>query len=575
MEQHLIRPHGGTLVDIMVDENRHDEIRNQSRDWPSWDLTPRQTLELELLLNGAYSPLRGYMTQTEYDRVLREKRLPDGIFWPMPFVLDVTEQAAEAIEPGKSITLRDQEGVMLAVLHVEDKWTADRDAELEALFGTTDETHRGVQGHISKTNPVYIGGRVEGVQYPIHYDFPDLRTTPRDVRSRIGRRGWRRMLAFDSRYTINRPDVEATRLAAKEADANIIIQPMVGEILREDIDHYTRIRTHREVMRHYPHQTSIFGLLPMPSKLAGLREVMMQAIVRKNYGASHFMFRPTVSAENKDEFLSPPNDEIVAAFAEHTEDLGIQFVAHEEFYYKVDSDQYVPESSLEKKNGTKTLSEEEVRSRLQDDRDIPSWFSYPEVVSELRKSYPPRSKQGFTVFFTGLSGSGKSTVANALLPKLLQIGGRPVTLLDGDIVRKNLSSELGFTKEHRDINILRIGYVASEITKNGGIAVCAPIAPYESTRAANRELIEPLGGYILVYVNTPVEECEKRDRKGLYAKARAGIIKEFTGISDPYDVPENAEIVIDTMELSPEEAVHKVLLYLANEGYIGEDKISV
>jgi sulfate adenylyltransferase len=575
MEQHLIRPHGGTLVDIMIDENRHDEIRTQSRDWASWDLTPRQTLELELLLNGAYSPLRGYMTQTEYDRVMREMRLPDGIFWPMPFVLDITEKAAEAIEAGSTVTLRDQEGVMLAVLHVEDKWVADRDAELTALFGTTDPADRAVLAYSSKTNPVYIGGRVEGVQYPIHYDFPDLRTTPRDVRSRIGRRGWRRMLSFDSHYPIHRPDVEATRHATKEADANLFIQPMVGELVREDIDHYTRIRTYGEVMKHYSHQTTILGLLPMPFKMAGLREIMMQAIVRKNYGASHFMFRATNSADKKGAYLTPKFSEVEAAFAEHSEDLGIQFVPHDEFVYRTDSDQYVAKSSLEKKNGTKTLTEADVRSRLQDGREIPAWFSYAEVVDELRKTYPPRSKQGFTVFFSGLSGSGKSTVANALLPKLLQIGGRPVTLLDGDIVRKNLSSELGFTKEHRDINILRIGYVASEITKNGGIAVCAPIAPYESTRSANRELIEPLGGYILVYVNTPIEECEKRDRKGLYAKARAGIIKEFTGISDPYDVPENAEIVIDTMELSPEEAVHKVLLYLANQGYIGEDKIAV
>ncbi len=572
MEQHLIRPHGGTLVDIMVDEKRHDEIRSESRDWPSWDLTPRQTLELELLLNGAFSPLRGYMTQAEYDRVMREMRLPDGVFWPMPVTLDITEKFAETVEAGKPITLRDQEGVMLAVLDVEDMWTPDRDAELKELFGTTDPSNRAVLSHTSKTNPIYIGGALEGVQYPLHYDFPDLRATPQGVRSRIGRRGWSRMLAFDTRYPIHRPDVEATRAAAKEANANLIIQPMVGEIVREDIDHFTRIRAYREVKQNYSHQTSILGLLPMPLKMAGLREVMLQALVRKNYGATHFMFRPTLSAENKGETLTPPQDEIRAAFDEHQEDLGIEFVPYENYVYETDNDQYVPASKAGK--SIKTLTEEQVRSRLQDGREIPPWFSYEEVIAELKKTYPPRSQQGFTVFFTGLSGSGKSTVANALLPKLLQMGGRPVTLLDGDKVRKNLSSELGFSKEHRDINILRIGYVASEITKNHGIALCAPIAPYEHTRAAVRDLIEPLGGFILVYVDTPIEVCETRDRKGLYAKARAGIIKEFTGISDPYDVPVDAEIVIDTTELSPEEAVHKVLLYLANQGYIGEDKIN-
>ncbi len=574
MEQHLIRPHGGTLVDLMVDEKRHDEIRVESRDWASWDLTPRQTLELELLTSGAYSPLRGYMTSSEYDRVLREMRLPDGVFWPMPFVLDISEQFAEGVNAGDKITLRDQEGVMLAVLHVEDKWTPDQDAELMALFGTKDPTNRYVASYLSKTNPVYVGGRVEGVQYPLHYDFPDLRATPRDVRARIGRRGWRKMLSFDTRYPIHRPDVEATRLAAKETDANLIIQPTVGEILREDIDHYTRIRCYREVIKHFPQQTTILGLLPSPFKMAGVREVMLQALIRKNYGSSIFMFRPTLSADNGNgPELTPPQEDIIKAFEEHKEDLGVELRPYEELVYMPERDAYARESEVDNGRSTRRLKESEVRNRLHDGREIPSWFSYPEVVNELSKTYPPRSRQGFTVFFTGLSGSGKSTVANALLPKLLQIGGRPVTLLDGDIVRKNLSSELGFSKEHRDINILRIGFVASEITKNRGIAICAPIAPYESTRSAVREMIEPLGGFILVHVNTPLEVCEQRDRKGLYAKARAGIIKEFTGISDPYDVPENAEIVIDTTELSPEEAVHKVLLYLANQGYIGEDSI--
>jgi sulfate adenylyltransferase len=228
----------------------------------------------------------------------------------------------------------------------------------------------------------------------------------------------------------------------------------------------------------------------------------------------------------------------------------------------------VQEDTLEPGEKMLSLSGTELRRRLQEGLDIPDWFTFPEVAEELRRTHPPRHKQGFTVFFTGLSGSGKSTIANALLVKLLEIGGRPVTLLDGDHIRKHLSSELGFSREHRDLNILRIGYVASEITKNGGIALCAPIAPYAATRGKVRDLIEPTGGFLEVHVATSIEVCESRDRKGLYAKARAGIIKEFTGISDPYEAPENPEMRIDTAELTPDLAAHRILIKLESLGFI-------
>jgi len=237
--------------------------------------------------------------------------------------------------------------------------------------------------------------------------------------------------------------------------------------------------------------------------------------------------------------------------------------------YLENQDVYVPDNEVPEGARVLNLSGTDLRDRLNEGRDIPAWFTYPEVVRELRKSYPPRHKQGLTIFFTGLSGSGKSTIANVLLTKFLEMGGRPVTILDGDLVRKHLSSELGFSKEHRDINIRRIGYVASEITKNGGIAICAPIAPYDATRKHVRQMIEPYGGFILVHVATPIETCEERDRKGLYAKARAGIVKEFTGISDPYEVPANAEVVINTAELSAEEAAQEIILHLEQQGFIG------
>ncbi|MBS1261180.1 MAG: putative bifunctional SAT/APS kinase [Calditrichaeota bacterium] len=571
MEKHLIPPHGGTLVDLMVGPEREAELKRESRDWPSWDLTARQALDLELILNGALSPLTGYLTRDNYESVLDSMRLSGGTFWPWPIVLDVSEPFADTVSDseGSAITLRDQEGVMLAVLSVTDIWHPDRDEELEKLFGADAAGEAAARDFAALTHPVYLGGKVEGVQLPIHYDFPELRATPRDLRSRLGRRGWRRTLSFDTRSPIHRPDLESTRRAARRTDTNLLLQPTVGETAKEDLDHYTRIRCYKEAATHYPHQTTILSLLPAPTRRAGVRELLLQALLRKNYGATHFMFRPNANLVNGEEReLTPQRHEVERAFARYADELAIEYTPFEEVVYLADRDVFVPAEEAAGNGRAMTLSEHQVRNRLHDGREIPDWFSFPEVVAELVKTYPPRSKQGFTVFFTGLSGSGKSTVANALFAKLLQLGGRPVTLLDGDIVRKNLSSELGFSREHRDINILRIGFVASEITKNRGIAICAPIAPYDHTRGAVREMIEPLGGFVLVHVNTPLAVCETRDRKGLYAKARAGIIKEFTGISDPYEEPEDAELVIDTTDLSPEEAVHKLLLYLSNQGYI-------
>jgi sulfate adenylyltransferase len=251
-----------------------------------------------------------------------------------------------------------------------------------------------------------------------------------------------------------------------------------------------------------------------------------------------------------------------------TDELGVEMVPFKMMVYLPEEGRYSPVDAISEGTKTLSISGTELRDRLADGREIPEWFTFPQVAEELRRTHPPRSKQGFTVFFTGLSGSGKSTVANVLLVKLLEMGGRPVTLLDGDPVRKHLSSELGFSKEHRDLNIQRIGYVASEITKNGGIAICAPIAPYDEVRKRVRKMIEPLGGFMLVHVSTPLEVCEDRDRKGLYAKARQGIIKEFTGISDPYEIPADADMSLDTTDISPENAAHRVILHLEREGYI-------
>jgi len=490
----------------------------------------------------------------------------------MPITLDVTEQFAKSLKPGTSkVALRDPEGVMLAVLHVEDVWQPDRQAEAKAVFNTTSDAHPGVDYLINKANPWYIGGKIEGLQAPSHYDFKNLRLTPAELRNEFARLGWRRVVAFQTRNPMHRAHQELTFRAAKTVEANLLIHPSVGMTKPGDVDYFTRVRCYQLLMSKYPQGTVKLSLLPLAMRMGGPREAIWHALIRKNHGVTHFIVGRDHAGPGSDRngkpFYGPY--EAQELFKKHEADIGVTMVPFNMMVYLEDQNKYVPDNEVPSGARVLNISGTELRQRLNEGREIPGWFTYPEVVHELRRSYPPRHQQGVTIFFTGLSGSGKSTIANVLLTKFLEVGGRPVTILDGDLVRKHLSSELGFSKEHRDINIRRIGYVASEITKNGGIAICAPIAPYDSVRKQVRHMIEPYGGFILVHIATPVETCEQRDRKGLYAKARAGIIKEFTGISDPYEAPADAEVTIDTAELTAEEAAQEIILHLEREGFIG------
>jgi sulfate adenylyltransferase len=406
----------------------------------------------------------------------------------------------------------------------------------------------------------------------VHYDFRALRLTPTESRGEFARLGWRQVVAFQTRNPMHRAHQELTLRAAKELEANLLIHPVVGMTKPGDVDHYTRVRCYQALLPHYPRDTVKLSLLPLAMRLAGPREAVWHAIIRKNYGCTHLIVGRDHAGPGKDSAGKDFYDPYAAQdlLRNHEEELGVGMVPFKMMVYVEDKDAYMPEDEVPQGARVLNISGTELRRRLADGREIPSWFSFPEVARELRRTHPPRYGQGFSVFFTGLSGSGKSTIANVLLVKFLEVGGRPVTLLDGDIVRKHLSSELGFSKEHRDINIRRIGFVASEITKNGGIAICAPIAPYESVRRDVRAMIEPVGGFVLVHVATPLEVCEQRDRKGLYAKARAGKIQEFTGIiSDPYEPPAEAEVVIDTTDTTPQEAAQTIILHLEREGYIG------
>ena len=573
MSDHLIGAHGGTLIDLQATEERTAELKDSSREWRSWDLTPRQTCDLELLMNGGFSPLTGFLGHDDYQSVRSSMRLIDGTLWPIPIVLDLPEELGRSLHAGEPLALRDAEGVMLAALHVQDIWEPDRETESKEVFGTSDPSHPGVAHLLQRTNPIYVGGRIEGIQPPAHYDFKTIRLTPAELRAEFVRLGWRRVVAFQTRNPMHRAHVELTRRAAVQLEANLLIHPSVGMTKPGDVDHYTRVRCYEAVLQSYPMHTALLSLLPLAMRMGGPREAVWHAIVRKNYGCTQLIVGRDHAGPGSDASGKPfygPYD-AQALLRAHQDELGVGMVPFQMMVYVEDRDEYMPEDEVPEGTRVLNISGTELRRRLAEGREIPSWFTYPEVVTELRRSYPPRHRQGFTVFFTGLSGSGKSTIANVLMTKFLEAGGRPVTLLDGDIVRKHLSSELGFSKEHRDLNIRRIGFVASEITKNGGIAICAPIAPYQSVRREARDMIQPEGGFILVHVATPIEVCEARDRKGLYAKARAGIIKEFTGISDPYEEPTDADVVIDTSRLSPEEAAQQIILHLEREGYVGSN----
>ena len=560
------------IPELYVSYESAQKLKVEAGELPSWDLTARQVCDLELLMNGGFNPLKGFMSEEDYNGVVDNMRLSDGALWPMPINLDVSEKFAEGVEEGQDIALRDQEGVILAILSITDKWVPNKSHEAEKVFGADDLAHPAVNYLHNQAGPVYLGGPITGIQPPVHYDFKGRRDTPNELRAYFRKMGWRKVVAFQTRNPLHRAHQELTFRAAKEAQANLLIHPVVGMTKPGDVDHFTRVRCYEAVLDKYPQSTTTMSLLNLAMRMAGPREAVWHGLIRKNHGCTHIIVGrdhagPAKNSAGED-FYGPYDAQDL--FRANQADIGIEMVDFKHMVYVQERAQYEPNDEIEDRDNVTILniSGTELRRRLREGLEIPEWFSFPEVVNELRRTSPPRAKQGFTVFFTGLSGSGKSTIANALMVKLMEMGGRPVTLLDGDVVRKHLSSELGFSKEHRDLNIERIGYVASEITKNGGIAICAPIAPYTATRRSVREMIEAFGAFVEIHVATSLEECEKRDRKGLYKLAREGKIKEFTGISDPYEAPTHAELVVDTKDVDVDHCAHQVILKLESMGLI-------
>ena len=554
----------------MVDEQRSALLKEITMNLQDVILNERNLCDLELIATGAYSPLTGFMVRSDYESVLDRMRLQDGLLWSVPVCLDVREQIANRLEVGQSLALRDPEGFLLAVMHIEDIWPVDREKEADKIYDTRDLSHPGVHYLYKTSGDYYIGGPIEVLNLPIHFDFKHIRLLPEEVRNHYRKLGWQRIVGFQTRNPLYRPQFEMTIKAMCHTKSNLLLMSVVGMSKKDDFDHFIRVRCNQKVVKHYPPDSCIMTLLPQAVRMCGPRDAVFDAIIAKNYGCTHFIVGYDHASPGNDSNGAPfyPAARASEFAGSFSDELGIDVIAFEEMVYLPFEDEYRSQDHVEPGAQTISLSGSDIRRRIREGKNIPPWAVFPEVIEELQKAYPPPKVQGFTIFLTGLSGAGKSTIAQVLYSKFLEIGERPVTLLDGDIVRQNLSSELSFSKEHRDINVLRIGFVASEITKNRGIAICAPIAPYAYTRQEIRRTIEAYGGFIEIHVATPIGECEKRDRKGMYAKARAGLVKGFTGVDDPYEIPRNPELSIDTTHMTPAEAAQEVMLFLSDRGYI-------
>jgi sulfate adenylyltransferase len=563
-------PQGGSLVNLLVDDERAAILKDIVLNLPDITLNDRQLCDLELLANGAFSPLTGFMNRTDYESVLDRMRLQNDILWPLPICLDVSDLQAHNLEAGQSVALRDSEGFLLAVMHLEDIWQIDPEKEAARVYGTKDKAHPGTNYLLTRIGHYYLGGKLEVLSLPLHFDFKKLRMTPLEIRAIFKKLGWKRMAGFLTRNPLHRPQFEMTINAMRQARANLLLLPIAGMTQPGDFDHYTRVRCYHHVVRHYPPDTHILSLLPLAMRMSGPREALLHAIVSKNYGCTHFIAGRDHASPGPDSNGQPyyESDEAIKLVESFSAEIGLTSIPFSEMVYLPFEDEYRSTDQVPEGTQIISLSGSDIRDRIRSGRRIPAWATFPEVVEEMQKAYPPPRHQGFVVFFTGLSGSGKSTIAKILYARFLEIGDRPITLLDGDIVRQNLSNELSFSKEHRDINVRRIAFVASEITKNRGIAICAPIAPYAATRREIREIIEQYGGFTEVHVSTPIEVCEKRDRKGMYAKARAGLIKGFTGVDDPYEIPGSPEVRLDTTDIAPDEAAGEIMLHLQQKGFI-------
>ncbi|KAG5924193.1 Sulfate adenylyltransferase [Claviceps capensis] len=567
-------PNGGVLKDLFArDLPRQAELSEEAEKYPAIVLTDRHLCDLELILNGGFSPLEGFMNQKDYNGVVESNRLADGALFSMPITLDVSQEQIDAlgIKAGAKLTLRDsRDDRNLAILTVEDVYQPDKVKEAKEVFGSDDDTHPGIKHLFSVAKDFYVGGKLQAVNRLEHYDFLDLRFTPAELRSHFNKLGWQKVVAFQTRNPMHRAHRELTVRAARSQQANVLIHPVVGMTKPGDIDHFTRVRVYKALLPRYPNGMAALALLPLAMRMGGPREALWHAIIRKNHGATHFIVGrdhagPGKNKNGKDHY-GPYDAQILVQ--KYQEELGIKMVEFQEMIYIPDNDEYMPANEIPEGTRTMNISGTELRNRLKTGKDIPEWFSYPEVVKVLREQNPLPREKGFTVFLTGYNNSGKDQVARALQTTLNQGGGRPVSMLLGDTVRAELSRELGFSRQDRDLNIGRIAFVASELTKAGAAVIAAPIAPFETARVQARELVEKSGPFFLVHVATPLEYCEKTDRRGIYKRARDGEIQGFTGVDDPYETPSKPDLTVDLSKQNVRSIVHEIILLLESRGLL-------
>ena len=552
----MIDPHGNKLVSFHLSKGELEEYAELSNTISSLTLSLKQQCDLEMILNGAFSPLLTFNNQKDYEEILLNNKLLNGVIWPIPIVLDVPNDFLKALDKNEHISLRNAEGFLLAILKVREFWSPNKKDEANSIFKTIDENHPGVDYLFNHTNSNYISGELVPIQSNKYFDFTHLRKSPQEVRDLFRSKRWQDVIAFQTRNPMHRAHFELTRLAMEQHNAKLLIHPVIGISKPGDIDHFTRVKCYQHIIKHYPENSVELSLINLAMRMAGPKEALWHAIIRKNYGCNYIIIGrdhagPGVDAKGKPYYQPYDAQELIS---QYQEELEIKMVPFQEMVFAKNKRNYLPLDQIKEEEQIETLSGTQFKELLKQRTEIPNWYSFPEVVHELRRRYPKLHNQGLTVFFTGLSGAGKSTLANALMYKLMEMEDRPITLLDGDIVRQHLSSELGFSKEDRDIHVKRIGYVASEITKHGGVAICAPIAPYSNTRKTVRNMIDEVGSFVEIHVSTPLSVCEERDVKGLYKRARAGKILDFTGVSDPYEEPQNPEITIDTSDISVEES---------------------
>lgn len=566
----LISPYGGKLVNLVVSGEEREELLAKSSRLPSVQISSRSLCDLELLATGAFSPIDRFMRKNDYERVLTEMRLHDGTLFPIPVTLPVDESALPSW--GEQITLSDSRNNTLAVMQIEEvyHWDAQREARL--VLGTTDPRHP-LFSEMVRWGKVYVSGELKIIDLPKYHDFQELRRTPAQVRAIMGKMGNGNVVAFQTRNPMHRIHEELTKRAAEGVNGSLLIHPVVGMTKPGDVDHYTRVRVYRALAENYYEKNrTLLSLLPLAMRMAGPREALWHAIIRRNYGANYFIVGRDHAGPGNDShgrpFYGPYEAQMMVS--QYANEIGVQPLEFKELVYLADDERYEEQDKIPEGARIFNISGTQVRDDyLAKGKSLPEWFTRKETAEILQQMYPPRHKQGVCIWFTGLSGSGKSTTAEVLTALLLE-RGRQVTLLDGDVVRTHLSKGLGFSRDDRDTNILRIGFVAGEISRHGGTVICAAISPYRATRNEARKMVGE-EHFIEVFVDTPIDVCEQRDVKGLYARARRGQITGFTGVDDPYETPVDPELTLYTVEVSPEENAQKIVDYLEERGYLLPD----